>query len=89
MDRERFIVVKKGKELELPKKEFELLNLLISKPGKVFTREEIFHRVWGDKIIVGDRTIDVHIRHLRKKLGDAGKLIKTLIGVGYRLDEKP
>ncbi|KPL12226.1 MAG: ArsR family transcriptional regulator, partial [Bacteroides sp. SM23_62] len=82
MDRDRFIVVKKGKELELPKKEFELLNLLISKPGKVFTREEIFHTVWGDKIIVGDRTIDVHIRKLREKIGD--EFIQTVKGVGYK-----
>jgi two-component system alkaline phosphatase synthesis response regulator PhoP len=82
MDRERFIVVKKGKELELPKKEFELLSLLTSKPGKVFTREEIFHTVWGDKIIVGDRTIDVHIRKLREKIGD--EYIHTVKGVGYK-----
>ena len=82
MDRERFIVVKKGKELALPKKEFELLNLLISKPGKVFTREEIFHTVWGDKIIVGDRTIDVHIRKLREKIGE--DFIYTVKGVGYK-----
>jgi two-component system alkaline phosphatase synthesis response regulator PhoP len=82
LDRERFIVLKKGKELILPKKEFELLNLLISKPGKVFTREEIFHDVWGDKIIVGDRTIDVHIRKLREKIGD--HFIQTVKGVGYK-----
>lgn len=82
MDRERFIVVKKGEDLELPKKEFELLNLLISKPGKVFTREEIFRTVWGDKIIVGDRTIDVHIRKLREKIGE--DLIQTVKGVGYK-----
>ena len=82
MDRERFMVVKKGKELELPKKEFELLNLLISKPGKVFTREEIFQTIWGDKIIVGDRTIDVHIRKLREKIGD--DFIQTVKGVGYK-----
>jgi two-component system alkaline phosphatase synthesis response regulator PhoP len=82
MDRERFIVMKKGKELELPKKEFELLNLLISKPGRVFTREEIFHTVWGDKIIVGDRTIDVHIRKLREKIGE--DFIQTVKGVGYK-----
>jgi two-component system alkaline phosphatase synthesis response regulator PhoP len=82
MDRERFIVVNRGQELELPKKEFELLNLLISKPGKVFTREEIFHVVWGDKIIVGDRTIDVHIRKLREKIGD--DFIQTVKGVGYK-----
>jgi two-component system alkaline phosphatase synthesis response regulator PhoP len=82
MDRDRFVVIKKGRELELPKKEFELLNLLISKPGKVFTREEIFHTVWGDKIIVGDRTIDVHIRKLREKIGD--EFIQTVKGVGYK-----
>ncbi len=82
LDRERFIVLKKGQELILPKKEFELLNLLISKPGKVFTREEIFHGVWGDKIIVGDRTIDVHIRKLREKIGE--KYIRTVKGVGYK-----
>jgi two-component system alkaline phosphatase synthesis response regulator PhoP len=82
LDRERFLVLKKGKELVLPKKEFELLNLLISKPGKVFTREEIFHDVWGDKIIVGDRTIDVHIRKLREKIGE--EFIHTVKGVGYK-----
>jgi two-component system alkaline phosphatase synthesis response regulator PhoP len=82
LDRERFIVLKKGEELVLPKKEFELLNLLVSKPGKVFTREEIFHDVWGDKIIVGDRTIDVHIRKLREKIGD--EFIQTVKGVGYK-----
>ena len=82
IDHERYIVIVKGKELFLPKKEFELLNLLISKPEKVFTRDEIFHRVWGDNIIVGDRTIDVHIRKLREKLGDA--YIKTIKGVGYK-----
>jgi two-component system, OmpR family, alkaline phosphatase synthesis response regulator PhoP len=82
IDHERYIVIVKGKELFLPKKEFELLNLLISKPEKVFTRDEIFHRVWGDNIIVGDRTIDVHIRKLREKLGD--EYIKTIKGVGYK-----
>jgi two-component system alkaline phosphatase synthesis response regulator PhoP len=82
MDRERYMVIKKGKELEMPKKEFELLNLLISKPGKVFTREEIFQTVWGDKIIVGDRTIDVHIRKLREKIGEG--FIQTVKGVGYK-----
>ncbi len=82
IDRERFVVIKDGKNLFLPKKEFELLNLLISRPGKVFTREEIFHAVWGDNIIVGDRTIDVHIRKLREKIGD--KYIQTVKGVGYK-----
>lgn len=82
IDKERYIVILKGEELFLPKKEFELLNLLISKPEKVFTREEIFHRVWGDNIIVGDRTIDVHIRKLREKLGQ--DYIKTVKGVGYK-----
>lgn len=81
IDHERYIVILKGKELFLPKKEFELLKLLLSKPEKVFTREEIFHKVWGDNIIVGDRTIDVHIRKLREKLGEG--YIRTVKGVGY------
>jgi two-component system alkaline phosphatase synthesis response regulator PhoP len=83
VDRERFLVMKKGEEIVLPKKEFELLNLLISRPGKVFTREEIFQTVWGDKVIVGDRTIDVHIRKLREKIGE--DLIQTVKGVGYKM----
>ena len=82
MDRERFVVVKEGEDLVLPKKEFELLALLHSKPNKVFTREEIFSSIWGDNIIVGDRTIDVHIRKLREKIGD--DYIKTIKGVGYK-----
>ena len=82
IDQERYIVIVKGEELFLPKKEFELLNLLVSKPEKVFTRDEIFHKVWGDNIIVGDRTIDVHIRKLREKLGN--EYIKTIKGVGYK-----
>ena len=86
IDKERFVVIKKGKELTLPKKEFELLAVLMSKPDKVFCREEIFAHVWGDDIIVGDRTIDVHIRKLREKIGD--KYIKTLKGVGYKFVEK-
>ncbi len=82
IDKEKFSVVKAGNELFLPKKEFELLTLLISKPDKVFTREEIFSRVWGDNVIVGDRTIDVHIRKLREKIGE--EYIKTIKGVGYK-----
>ncbi len=82
IDRERFLVVLRGKDLFLPKKEFELLELLISKPQKVFTREEIYHAIWGDKIIVGDRTIDVHIRKLRGKIGE--EYIYTIKGVGYK-----
>ena len=68
----------------LPKKEFELLHLLISKPGKVFKREEILNNVWGDDVVVGDRTIDVHIRKLREKLGD--EYIRTVKGVGYKFE---
>ena len=82
VDRERYVVVKKGKDISFPRKEFELLNLLISKPEKVFTRDEIFSAIWGENIIVGDRTIDVHIRKLREKLG--GKNIKTVKGIGYK-----
>jgi len=82
IDKERYLVIKKGKDIVLPRKEFELLSLLISKPEKVFTREEIFDRVWGENIVVGDRTIDVHIRKLREKVGE--KYIKTVKGIGYK-----
>ncbi len=79
------IVVRRGKErIELAKKEFDLLTLLASKPGKVFTREEIFNKVWGTDVIVGNRTIDVHIRKLREKLGD--HYIKTIKGIGYKFE---
>lgn len=82
IDKERYIVKRGAEEFSLPKKEFELLALLMSKPDKVFTRDDIFHLVWGDNIIVGDRTIDVHIRKLREKIGD--DYIKTIKGVGYK-----
>jgi two-component system alkaline phosphatase synthesis response regulator PhoP len=82
IDRERYIVALEGQEMTLPKKEFELLTLLYSKPQKVFSREEIFSTVWGNDIVVGERTIDVHIRKLREKIGD--KYIKTIKGVGYK-----
>jgi two-component system alkaline phosphatase synthesis response regulator PhoP len=85
IDRERFMIYKGKHEVVLPKKEFELLLLLSSKPGKVFTRDEIFEQVWGDNIIVGDRTIDVHIRKLREKIGD--EYIRTVKGVGYNFAE--
>jgi two-component system alkaline phosphatase synthesis response regulator PhoP len=82
IDKQKYIVIKDGEELVLPKKEFELLVLLITKPDRVFTRDEIFSTVWGDNVIVGDRTIDVHIRKLREKIGDDH--IKTIKGVGYK-----
>lgn len=82
IDKERYLVLKGEEELSLPRKEFELLLLLSSRPQRVFTREEIYNGVWGENIIVGDRTIDVHIRKLREKLGD--NLIKTIKGVGYK-----
>jgi two-component system alkaline phosphatase synthesis response regulator PhoP len=79
------IVVRRGEErIELAKKEFDLLTLLASKPGKVFSREEIFNKVWGTDVIVGNRTIDVHIRKLREKLGD--HYIKTIKGIGYKFE---
>ncbi len=84
IDRERYIIIYDEKEIQLPKKEFELLSLLASKPGKVFNRDEILKLVWGDDVIVGDRTIDVHIRKLRDKLGD--DFIKTVKGVGYKFE---
>lgn len=82
IDKERYVVMKRGKDITLPRKEFELLSLLVSKPEKVFTREEIFGAIWGDHTIVGDRTIDVHIRKLREKLGE--KYIRTVKGIGYK-----
>lgn len=82
IDPERFIVTNKGEELNLPRKEFQLLNLLMSKPGKVFRREHILSDVWGQDIIVGNRTIDVHIRKLREKIGP--DYIQTIKGVGYK-----
>ena len=83
IDKERFVVIKNGKELILPRKEFSLLQLLYSQPGKLFTREEIYRQVWGN-IVVGDRTIDVHIRKLRQKIGD--NHIVTVKGVGYKFE---
>jgi two-component system alkaline phosphatase synthesis response regulator PhoP len=84
IDRERYVVVKDGVEINFPKKEFELLALLASKPGKVFTRDVILDNVWGGDVVVGDRTIDVHIRKLREKLGD--DYIKTVKGIGYKFE---
>ena len=84
IDRERFIVTFKGAEIILARKEFELVALLASKPGKVFLRNEILNRIWGTEVIVGDRTIDVHIRKIRQKLGE--DCISTVKGVGYKFD---
>jgi len=84
IDRESYLVFKDGGEISLPRKEFELLSLLASKPGKVFTRDEILNKVWGDEVVVGDRTIDVHIRKLREKLGE--EFIRTVKGVGYKFE---
>lgn len=82
INRDQYKVLKEGVELVLPRKEFELLSLLASKPGKVFTREEILNTVWGNDVVVGGRTIDVHIRKLREKVGDES--FKTVKGVGYK-----
>ena len=84
IDKEKHMTTYKGVEVVFAKKEFKLLKLLISKPGKVFTREEILEKVWGTDIVVGDRTIDVHIRKLREKLAD--HYIKTVKGVGYKFE---
>lgn len=84
IDRDRVAVTKGETVIELAKKEFELLFLLVSKPGKVFSREEIFNKVWGTDVIVGNRTIDVHIRKLREKIGD--HYIKTIKGIGYKFE---
>ncbi len=85
IDKERYLIRIGDNEMVLPRKEFELLSLLVSKPGKVFTREEIYGTVWGENVVVGDRTIDVHIRKLREKIGN--EHIKTLKGIGYKFVE--
>ncbi len=84
IDKEKYIVTKQGQQLTLPRKEFELLALLASKPNKVFTREEIYTKVWGNDVIVGERTIDVHVRRIREKIGLEN--IKTIKGVGYKYE---
>jgi two-component system alkaline phosphatase synthesis response regulator PhoP len=84
INREEYKIIKEGQEIILPRKEFELFYLLASKPGKVFKREEILDKVWGNEVIVGGRTIDVHIRKLREKIGE--DLFKTIKGVGYKLE---
>lgn len=84
IDKEKYLVYKDNEEISFPKKEFKLLSLLASKPGKVFTREYILEQVWGDEVVVGDRTIDVHIRKLREKLGE--DYIKTIKGIGYKFE---
>jgi two-component system alkaline phosphatase synthesis response regulator PhoP len=85
INREKYLVEKDGKEIQFPKKEFELLALLVSKPNFVFKRELILEKVWGTDIVVGDRTIDVHIRKLREKIGDHH--ITTVKGVGYKFND--
>jgi two-component system alkaline phosphatase synthesis response regulator PhoP len=84
VDQEKVMVYVEGRELQLPKKEFELLVLLMSRPGKVFKRDEIYARLWGNDLFVGDRTIDVHIRKLREKIGE--ERIGTVKGIGYKFD---
>lgn len=85
INRDEYKIILKGTEIILPRKEFELLSLLASKPGKVFKRDEILDKVWGNEVVVGGRTIDVHIRKLREKIGD--KSFKTIKGVGYKFVE--
>jgi two-component system alkaline phosphatase synthesis response regulator PhoP len=84
IDREKYQVSKDGEHVKLPRKEFELLALLMSNPGKVFLRDEIMNKVWGTEVVVGDRTIDVHIRKLRTKIGE--EHINTIKGVGYKFE---
>lgn len=84
VDVDRFLVTQEGKNYTLPKKEFELLVLLTSIPERVFTRQEIYRKIWGGDLIIGDRTIDVHIRKLREKFGE--KYIQTIKGIGYKFN---
>jgi two-component system alkaline phosphatase synthesis response regulator PhoP len=82
IDRDEYVIIKNGEKLSLPRKEFELFSLLASKPGKVFKRDDILDKVWGNEVVVGGRTIDVHIRKLREKIGDSN--FKTVKGIGYK-----
>ncbi len=84
INRELYKIIKDGQEIVLPRKEFELFYLLATKPGKVFKREEILDKVWGSEVVVGGRTIDVHIRKLREKIGE--NIFKTIKGVGYKIE---
>lgn len=86
VDHDRYLVIKDGKEIILARKEFEILQLLVSRPNKVFNREEMFKQIWGENVIVGDRTIDVHIRRIREKVGT--DRIRTIKGVGYKYEEE-
>jgi len=86
IDREKYLVFADGKEIQLARKEFELLNVLSSKPGRVFSREDILAKIWDEDVIVGERTIDVHIRKIREKTGT--DYIKTIKGVGYKFDPR-
>lgn len=84
VDHERYTVTRDGHQITLPRKEFALLELLCASPGKLFSREEIYTKIWGTEVVVGDRTIDVHIRKLRQKIGD--ERIVTVKGVGYKFE---
>ena len=84
LDTEKILAFKNEVAIELARKEFEILQLLASRPGKVFTREEIYKKIWGSNVIVGNRTIDVHIRKLREKIGE--DYVKTVKGIGYKID---
>ncbi len=86
IDKKKYVVIRNNEEISLPKKEFELLSFLASKPDRVVTRDEIFSAVWGDDVVVGDRTIDVHIRRIRERLGMDN--IRTIKGVGYKFEVK-
>lgn len=83
INRDRYLVIRGGEEIRLPRREFELLHFLASNPGRVFTRQELLDAVWGEDVFVVDRTVDVHVRKIREKLGN--DLIETVTGVGYKL----
>jgi two-component system alkaline phosphatase synthesis response regulator PhoP len=88
INRDHYTVRVAGKEIFFPKKEFELLQLLASHPGRVFNREKLLHQIWGSDVVVVDRTVDVHVRRIREKLGPDAALIETIKGVGYRFKEQ-
>ncbi len=86
IDKSKYVIIIDSTEMNFPRKEFETLNFLAHHPNKVFNREEILREVWGENIFVVDRTVDVHIRKIRKKLGSYSEIIETIKGVGYRLN---
>jgi len=86
IDLEKYEVAVKGRKVDLTPSEFKILNLLVAKSGRIYSRDQILDHLWGKEKFVIDRTVDVHIRHLREKLGDAGRFIKNVRSIGYKFE---